>query len=50
MRVQPSFMRTVAAASALGLVALFVAWLTFLAWPAVTAGGRLIRLLEVLPC
>ena len=30
---------------ALGLVALFVAWLTYLAWPAVRAGGRLVRLL-----
>jgi hypothetical protein len=32
---------------ALGLVALFVAWLTFLAWPAVSVGGRLVRLLMV---
>jgi hypothetical protein len=32
---------------ALCLVALFIAWLTFLAWPAVSVGGRLIRLLMV---
>ncbi len=29
---------------ALALVALFVAWLTFLAWPAVGVGGRLVRM------
>lgn len=32
---------------ALALVALFVAWLTFLAWPAVGAGGRLVRVLMI---
>ena len=32
---------------ALTLVALFVAWLTILAWPAVNMGGRLVRVAMV---
>ena len=28
---------------ALGLVAVFVAWVTYLSWPAVPASGRLVR-------
>lgn len=31
--------------AALTLVALFVGWIAYLSWPAVTAGGRLIRVL-----